>query len=179
MSFEQAYEKYMNGTASAEEVEFVEAEIAKARKLTEIMESNKDKVEIAEAEDVQVKRAKKAYSFKTAVQTLIIVLAVIFVAAGAVCGGVFGTAVSSAKNNVTVGQEEAKNIAVRYVNDNFGYQAGDSIVAHTEKDLFIGGNLTNSYYYYSVTVVKGLQYEIELEIDSRNGSILSIDVDTV
>ena len=48
MSFETLYEKYMNGTASEEERVYVEEEIAKARKLGEILEAaEKDKAKSA------------------------------------------------------------------------------------------------------------------------------------
>lgn len=42
MSFEKLYEKYRNGTASEEEIAYVEEEIAKARKLGEILESSEN-----------------------------------------------------------------------------------------------------------------------------------------
>ena len=52
MSFETLYEKYMNGTASEEERVYVEEEIAKARKLGEILEAaEKDKAKSASPSD--------------------------------------------------------------------------------------------------------------------------------
>ena len=39
MDFEKAYKKFLDGTATDEEVQFVRTEIAKARKLTEIIDN--------------------------------------------------------------------------------------------------------------------------------------------
>ena len=81
MSFEKLYEKYRNGTASEEEIAYVEEEIAKARKLGEILEaSEKEKGAIlpcgkeneksaangifADADAEQVKKARKKHRLR-------------------------------------------------------------------------------------------------------------------
>lgn len=93
MSFETLYEKYMNGTASEEERVYVEEEIAKARKLGEILEAaEKDKAKSAspsggadgenvcfapedileDADAEQVKKARKRHRIRSSVRALLI-----------------------------------------------------------------------------------------------------------
>ena len=112
MSFETLYEKYMNGTASEEERVYVEEEIAKARKLGEILEAaEKDKAKSAlpsggadgenvclapedileDADAEQVKKARKRHRIRSSVRALLISLVSAIVVAGAVTGGVIGT----------------------------------------------------------------------------------------
>ncbi len=91
MSFEKLYEKYRNGTASEEEIAYVEEEIAKARKLGEILESSENgKGAIlpcgkeneksaangifADADAEQVKKARKKHRLRSSVLTLCISL---------------------------------------------------------------------------------------------------------
>lgn len=92
MSFETLYEKYMNGTASEEERVYVEEEIAKARKLGEILEAaEKDKAKSAspsdgadgenvclapedileDADAEQVKKARKRHRIRSSVRALL------------------------------------------------------------------------------------------------------------
>ena len=118
MSFETLYEKYMNGTASEEERVYVEEEIAKARKLGEILEAaEKDKAKSAspsdgadgenvclapedileDADAEQVKKARKRHRIRSSVRALLISLVSAIVVAGAVTGGVIGTATGAAK----------------------------------------------------------------------------------
>lgn len=43
MDFESAYQRYKDGVASAEEKDFVEKELEKARKMTEIIDAYESK----------------------------------------------------------------------------------------------------------------------------------------
>ena len=113
MSFEKIYEKYTLGTATEEEKKFVEEEIAKARKLSEIIDEKKtDGAILADADVATIKKARKRHSVKFALKALAISLAVAVTAVGAVCGGVFGTAMSSAKKNAKISLSDAEKTAL-------------------------------------------------------------------
>lgn len=180
MSFETLYEKYMNGTATDEEIAYVEEEIEKARKLGEIIEASKAKpIEFEEADDESIKKAKKQHNVKSVLRAVVVSVAVLIVVAGAVLGGVFGTAISSAKKQVTIGADYAKEIAIDYYRNNYYSSGGlDKIlVTNFEKDVVYGSNLAHSYYKYEIEVKQPGGYELDVEIDSRTGEVRVIDVE--
>lgn len=87
MEFEKAYQKFLDGTATPEEVEFVRTEIKKAKELSEIIDMQKKDV-IKSADDSKVKKEAKRFSLKMALTTVCIVLVTLAVAAGIVLGSV-------------------------------------------------------------------------------------------
>lgn len=180
MSFETVYEKYLNGTASEEEIAYVEEEIEKARKLSEIIEaSNAKPVEYAEADETSIKKAKKQHGIKSVLIALAVSVVVLMVVAGAVLGGVFGTAVGSAKKGVNVTEVQAKEIAIDYYRNNFYTNGGldKVVITECERDLEYTKNLVKSYYKYEIEIEQPGGFEIEIEIDSRNGVVTLVDVD--
>ena len=58
MDFENAYQKFLDGTATPEEVEFVRSEIRKAKELSEIIDMGKTDV-IKKADDEKSKRRQR------------------------------------------------------------------------------------------------------------------------
>ncbi len=178
MSFEALYEKYQNGTATPEEVAYVEEEIAKARKMSEILENFQTPV-LEEASVEVVKKAKKSFNLKTALRTLAIVLVVLVVSAGAVLGGVFGTAITAASDSQTISKEYAGEIAKWEVVNRDGIVfSGEPIIYNIERELkIVDGNFKQSYYKYNVEIRTQNGYEIEIEIDGRNGQVLKFDLD--
>lgn len=198
MSFEKLYEKYMNGTASQEEIAYVEEEIAKARKLGEILEAaEKEKVAgcrietdgtdganrnvskniLAEAEAEQVKKARKKHRIRSSVRVVLISLLSAIVVGGAVVGGIFGTAVGSAKKQQKISEEQAKTIALEYYSANCSSSeaTGNAYIKDFEKDLEFTEKLKNSYYKYRLEVGRLGGYKIEIEIDSRTGAVVLVD----
>lgn len=198
MSFETLYEKYMNGTASEEERVYVEEEIAKARKLGEILEAaekNKansaspsggadgenaclapeDILENADAE--QVKKARKRHRIRSSVRALLISLVSAIVVAGAVTGGVIGTATGAAKKQTKISETQAKTIALEYYSANCASSeaTGDAYIKNFEKDLEFTKKLKNSFYKYKLEVSRLGGYKIEIEIDSRTGAVTLVD----
>lgn len=181
MSFEKAYEKYLDGTATEEEIAYVEEEIEKARRLSEIIESSNAKpVEYAEADEECIKKAKKQHGIRSIITAFVVSVVVLMVVAGAVLGGVFGTAVGSAKKGVTVGEAQAKELAINYYRNNYYSTSGldKVIVTDFEKELEYTSNLAHSYYKYEIEVKQPGGYEIEIEVDSRTGEIVVVDVET-
>ncbi len=178
MSFEQIYDRYMNGTATEEEIKYVEEEIEKARKLTELIDKKEiEKPVIEEASVEQVKKAKKKFSIKTGIRTLIIAFVVIILVSGAVCGGVFGFAATSADKVESISENDAKSYAIRYVENNFG-DVGQINVMKIYKELQVGRELSDSFYVYEITLHANTM-EIELVVDTRNGYVVIDDVDSI
>lgn len=176
MDFENAYQKFLDGTATPEEVEFVRSEIRKAKELSEIIDMGKTDV-IKKADDEKVKKAAKKFSLKMAVTTVCIVLVTLVVAAGIVLGSVFGVAVGGAKRNTSVvSQEEVKQIALDYIKTELNIDE-EAIGWKIERDLEMTSKLKNSYYIYEVDVNTSRGKEIELEIDGRNGKVIYVEVD--
>ena len=198
MSFETLYEKYMNGTASEEERVYVEEEIAKARKLGEILEAAEkneanraspsggadgenaclapeDILEDADAE--QVKKARKRHRIRSSVRALLISLVSAIVVAGAVTGGVIGTATGAAKKQTKISETQAKTIALEYYSANCASSeaTGDAYIKNFEKDLEFTKKLKNSFYKYKLEVSRLGGYKIEIEIDSRTGAVTLVD----
>ena len=180
MSFEKIYEKYTLGTATEEEKKFVEEEIAKARKLSEIIDGKEtDGAILADADVATIKKARKRHSVKFALKALAISLAVAVTAVGAVCGGVFGTAMSFAKKNAKISLSDAEKTALAYYAKNYTHSAakGEPFIKDSEKDVEFTKPLKNSLYSYKVGIDQPGGYEIEFEIDSRTGEIKVIDWD--
>lgn len=188
MSFEKLYEKYLNGTASEEEIAYVEEEIAKARKLGEILEAAEKskafgeselttKKILADADAEQVKKARKKHRIRSSLQILIITLASAAVIACCVVGAIFGTAIGAAKKQLKISEEQAKIIAVEYYSANCSssQSSGETYVKDFEKELEFTKNLKNSYYKYKLEVGRLGGYKIEIEIDSRTGAVTLID----
>ena len=62
MDFEKAYEKYKDGVANEEEIVFVEQELEKARKMTEIIDAYEYKKAISDdVDEAKIKKAQKKY----------------------------------------------------------------------------------------------------------------------
>lgn len=194
MSFEKLYEKYMNGTASEEEIAYVEEEIAKARKLGEILESSENgngailpcgkeneksaaNGIFADADAEQVKKARKKHRLRSSVLTLCISLLSAALVACAVAGAIFGTAIGSAKKNAKITEMQAKTIALEYYSANCSSSeaTGEAYVKDFEKDLEFTKKLKNSYYKYTLAVGRLGGYKIEIEIDSRSGAVTLVD----
>ena len=136
-------------------------------------------VEEAEADDV--KKAKKKYTLKTTLITLLIVAAVIIVIAAAVCGGIFGTAVTAAKQNLNVSVTEAERIATLQALDIAGTENAKIIISSIEKEIVYTSQLKNSRYIYeveAVIILDGLKRtELEIEINADTGIARITDVD--
>ena len=164
MDFENAYQKFLDGTATPEEVEFVRSEIRKAKELSEIIDMGKADV-IKKADDEKVKKAAKKFSLKMAITTVCIVLVTLVVAVG-----------GAKRNTSVVSQEEVKQIALDYIKTELNIDE-EAIGWKIERDLEMTSKLKNSYYIYEVDVNTSRGKEIELEIDGRNGKVIYVEVD--
>lgn len=177
MRFDELYEKYLNNECTDEEKAFVEGELAKAMIVNEAV--NGRKVELKPAEDAKIKKVKKKFGWKMLLTAFIVTVAVLLVATGAVLGGVFGTAVGSAKKSDALGMdkasEQAADFVYAYLTGN-GYYSGTKeamVVKDKEREFKMTTPLKNSVYVYEFEIiahcVNGGVYEVEVELNSATG----------
>lgn len=182
MSFEQIYEKYLNGTATEEEKLYIEEEIAKARKLAEIMDKKQLEDPVVEQADTElVKSARKKFSKRATISGVIIVFAVMIVVTAIVLGSIFGVAVSGAKKQQQYSIEEAKQFAIEFCDNNYSTDkitglSSQFFVDEANAELVMTKTLKNSYYKYVIELKNGI-VEIEVEVDSRTSLIKVVDID--
>lgn len=182
MNYEEAFRHYREGTATDEEKAFVLDEIAKAKALSSLFDDEGLAVRpspIKEAEAKDVKEAKHRLILKRVLAGLISV-AVIFLALGAVLGGVFGAAASYARDNAVWQKAEVIVVAEEFAVADA--EARDYVVDRVVSDLprdiderfNIESNLKDSYYSYKVDVTvwttDGFELEYEIEVNSHTGS---------
>lgn len=177
MNFEKLYEKYKAGQASEEEKIQVEAEIEKAKKISEILFSGNEKVELKDPDESEVKKAKKFLRIKTLIIALAASAAAILVTTGAVLGGVFGTAAAAAKKSVNYGYAEAADMAKEYVVANYDFDDMRFNIKDNDRDLHLKSPLKDSRYAYYVELVNSDGIEIEVSIDAKTGEVRFVDID--
>lgn len=174
MDFKSAYKKFLEGTATPEETEFVRNELAKARAVNDIDAAIKDNVVFSEKNSEEVKNVVKKTKKKSVLKTICISVASLVVITGAVLGTVFGIAVTSANKTMKYTLDEACDTAVTAVKQEFKLSKAN--VTKREKDFRMVVDLTKSYYIYDIEVndLKGTDYDVEFS--SKDG-ILSIKKD--
>lgn len=175
MEFEKAYQKFLDGTASDEEVEFVRSEIKKARKLTEIIDKDNPNV-ISEASDDTYKKAAKKHRVKNIVTIAIVSLLALALLAAIAFFVLRGMTTESADANTRISRDEARDIAIGYIEENYGNVLGDIFVEDVDCDLESGLDIGKAYYEYSVELRKG-NMEFEVEINGHTGEIIYVDAD--
>lgn len=179
MDFESTYKKYMDGTASEEERTFVEQELEKAKKMTEIIDSygTTSAPVVQECDGETVKKAKKSLTKKSIVRTLVISLAVLLVVSAIILSAVFGTAFGSANKACNYSEEDAKDLAKRYVAEYVSNPSAQIIVTDCEREIEYSSDLKHSVYVYEIEVQYGLAYEIELHVNAKTGIVTITDID--
>ena len=176
MNFEELYAKYINGSASEEEKRYVEEEIAKARKLSEIIDSLDAKRVVDTADRETVKRARKKVSRRFLRTVIVTGISLILLTALLVSGAVFGIASYFASKGIEYSKSEAGDIAKRAVINYTDSRADEFVVVDIDKELRINAKLSKSVYVYEVSVVcDGIEYE--LDVDPRSGRAVITDID--
>ena len=173
MDFEKAYEKFLNGTASPEEVEFVRGEMKKANDVNNILSNVKKEGATEAAEKETVRRAIKSYWKKDTIRILIIVCASVLALAIAIACAIGIPILSNAKDNMNYSMEDAKGIVVQYLSERNPANAEEIKIFRTERELEVEGRIKNARYIYVIEVYNGRM--LEIEVDSKTGKILEID----
>ena len=173
MDFEKAYQKFLNGTASPEEIEFVRSEMKKANEVNDVLSNVKKEGATNAAEKETVKKAMKAYWKKDTLKILIIVCACVLVLAIGIGCAIGIPIFSNAKANMNYTAKEAEEIAVGYLAER--YPMDKIEVYRVEKELEVDGRIKNARYIYVIDVYNGVNDVLEIEIDSRTGKIIEVD----
>ena len=176
MDFEKAYEKFLNGTASPEEVEFVRSEMKKANDVNNVLSNVKNEGATSVAEKETVRRAMKSYWKKDTIKILIIVGAALLALAIAVSLAIGIPVLNNAKDNLNYSEEEAKAIAVQYLSERNLASAGEIEIFRVERELEVEGRIKNARYIYVIELYNGAK-ALEIEVDGKTGIVLDVDVD--
>ncbi len=186
MNFDEAFKHYQEGTASEEEKAYVKEQLALANEFLADDDAKLSPAPCKEAEDDDVKKAKKTFKWKYIIVPVCTIVAVLLVVA-AILGGVFGFAASSAKDSAGYKKYEcieiARDKAFEFLQDATmpmatRIESADELVLD-DVDLefnYNGRHLENSYYSYFVEFVF-YNVDIELEVDTRTGYCKVVDVD--
>lgn len=193
--FDEALKHVQDGSATDEEREYVKAQLDEANAAFGD-NSCVNAAPVKEASGDDLKKAKKSFK-KRYIFIPVCVLLVVIVALGAILGGVFGYAASSAKQNMKFNEAECRSTAVDYVFANqlllfgeIGLTKNDLRIDDVDRQFrFNSKNLAASSYFYEITVeghkfVQGnrpyaLEIEVELLINTVTGNIevLKKDID--
>lgn len=176
MNFKESYDRFLEGTASDEEIEYVRAEMKKAREIESILAGVPDKGIFNEAENDTIKKARKQFNLKNTIRIIVVVLCVLAVLAAAICGIIFGTAVPAAKRNSDISRDQALAIAEDYLSEFLGKDASGFHVHDIDRHLYTEHGLKNSVYCYEIELRDGVtEYEITVNAASGYATITDID----
>ena len=174
MKFEEVYKKFLEGTATDEEIEFVRSEMKKASEINDIL-NNKQENLIDKAEQETVKKAMKSYWKKDTLKILVIVCTIVVVLSLAISLAIGIPVLSNAKNNTNYTVEQAEVIAIEYLSERYPNSKDKIEVYKVEKELEVEGRLKNARYIYVLDVYNGVNNVFEIEIDSKTGKIIEVD----
>ncbi|MGN0612904.1 MAG: hypothetical protein ACI4JB_03310 [Porcipelethomonas sp.] len=177
MNFEETYKKYKNGEATEEEKAFIEGEIVKARKISAILDRDIDEKAVDEVDGEIIKKAKKAFRFKTTIRTVIIVISCVAVLTGITVGGVLGISLYSAGRSIQVTEDEAIDLAKDYVIDNIENIGSEMSVEAVKRELELDIKLTDSVYIYEIKIDNGGN-KYKIEVNSVSGYARIVDIYT-
>ena len=175
MEFEKAYQKFLNGTASPEEIEFVRNEMKRANDINGILANAKKDGATSNAEKETVKKAIKTYWRKDTLKILIIVCSVVLVVAIGISLAIGIPIYSNAEKNLNYSYEEAETIVTNYILQNYPESTGKIEVLRIEKELEVDGRIKNAHYIYTFEVHNGKDRVFEIEVDSKTGKILEVE----
>ena len=177
MNFEQAYQKFLNGTATEEEIEFVREEMKKASAVNDVLQNaNKESV-TNEAEEGKIKTIIKKHNLKNTIKIFIIVACSLVFAALVAGISIAIPVFKNAKENCKYTEQQAEQIAIEYVVENYSANAENVTVRKVDRDLEVYGRIKNARYVYVLDVYNGVDGVIEIEIDSKTGQIIDVDRD--
>jgi len=171
MDFEKAYKKFLDGTATAEETEFVRSEMKKANEVNSILNGTKTENITNTAERETVKKAMRSYWKKDTLKILIIVCSVVLVLAIAVTLAITIPIFNNAKNNTNYTAKQAEAIAVEHISGRFP----SCEVYRVDRELEVEGRIKHARYIYVVDVYNGVNEVLEIEVDGKTGNIIDVD----
>lgn len=175
MDFEKAYQKFLDGTATKKEIEFVRKEMKKANEINDILNKVKKEHVIEDAEKETVKKAMKIYWKKDTLKIILIVSCSILILGICIACAIGLPILNNAKNNMNYTKEEAKEIARQYVLEKHPSNKNKIEIYKVEKELEVEGRIKRAHYIYVVEIYNGKNDIYEIEIDSKTGNIIEVD----
>lgn len=175
MEFEKAYQKFLNGTASPEEIEFVRSEMKKANEVSEVLSGVKREQITEVAQRQTVRSAMKRFLKKDTLKILLIVCCAIVAVSIAVACIIGIPILSSASENLNYTEDEARQIAVLYLTERHPERAEKIKVHRVERELEVEGRIKKARYIYVVDIYNGFDDVVEIEIDAKTGNIVDVD----
>ena len=175
MDFEKAYQNFIDGTATPEEVEFVRSEMKKASEINELLASVKNEGATEVAEKATVRKAIKRFWRKDILKTLIIATSALLVLAIGVACAIGIPILTNAKDNYNVSKDEAKTIAISRLAEEFPEYVDDFEVCEYEKELEVEGRIKNARYVHVFEIYNGKGEVYEIEVDSKTGRVIEFD----
>ncbi len=197
LEFEEALDHVQQGTATEREKLYVKSQMAAANAFFS-NDFRRSGAPVREASGAEVKKAKKSFKMRYIVIPICVVMVVIL-AVGAILGGVFGFAASSAHKNMTISRDECKQLAKQYVLDRqrqifveleqTTFNADQLYIEDDERHFnYNEHDLSASYYSYEIEVkgrlfVEGgvrkpvVEIEVKVEVNSKTGNIYVLERD--
>ncbi|MBE6574161.1 MAG: hypothetical protein E7652_07195 [Ruminococcaceae bacterium] len=176
MKFDELYRKYKDNTATDEERAYVEAEIAKAKGISEILNADKpaDQEKTVKFSDVDIiKKAKKKLNSRNTLKTVIIVCLCVAVIGVLVAGGLYAAVFLSANKSKNLSRKEAVEVAKNCLAEHERIaNVGDIRVGEVDEDIETRNNPFNSFYIYEVDLTyDGYSYEVVVNGNTGYASI--------
>lgn len=176
MNFKEAYERFLDGTATDEEIEYVRAEMKRAREIDAILESVPDNGIFNEPGKDTIKRARKQFNFRNTIRMIIVVICVLAVLAAAICAWIFGTAIPAARRNSDISEEQALIIARDFLAGITGEDVSGYLIHDIDRHLYSEHGLRSTVYCYEIELRDGhTEYEVTVNAASGYATITDID----
>jgi len=177
MDFERAYQNFLDGTATNEEIEFVRQEMAKAKEINSIIDNVNDGDKIAKAEQDEVKKAVRKFKIKDTIKIFVIAIVSLVVVAGITLASILIPAYNNANDNVNYSAKEAKQKAIDKVIE---YVLAENPNANTdkiriiefEKEFEYSGSAKRAHYVYVIEVYDGVDTVYEIEVNAKTGNLI-------
>lgn len=179
MTFEDAYQKLREGTATDEEAAFVARELENVRKISAILDDpalSDPGIEQAEVETVR--RARRAFNRKTLFRTVGIVLCSLLAIAAIVCAVLFIPSNLSASEKQKISKAEAIEIAYAGLVEQVGEEAAEQYyVDYAHRHLRYAGNIFEAIYVYRIQFEDSYDNEYTMEVNANSGYTVIRDMD--
>ena len=179
MTFEDAYQKLREGTATDEEAAFVARELENIRKISAILDDpalSDPGIEKAEAETVR--RARKAFNRKTLLRTVVIVVCSLLAIAALVCALLFIPSNLSASEKQKISKAEAIEIAYAELVEQVGAEAAEQYyVDYAHRHLRYAGSIFEAVYVYRIQFEDSFDNEYTMEVNANSGYTVIRDAD--
>ena len=173
MDFERAYQKFLEGTATQEEIDFVREEMNKAKAVNDILDNVRTDDKIVKAEQEEVQKAVKKFKIKDTIKVFVIALASLFIVAGIVLASIFIPAYGNANDNLNISAKQAKEQAIEWVINNDNNANAEKVrVVEFEREFEYNGRAKKAHYIYVVEVYDGTDNVYEIEINAKTGELI-------